>query len=191
MCFGHVIQLQLPGRSSIDYSFLGFPFPMYRLGTREKDVVFRVAQNGYKLPWKWSGRNTVGEGIFMGFFYLAQTCRVCPLCSCHCKRSDVVLLQQPCKGACTEQIWTQHVNVHLLGDCKTLEMDWKTAFEAHLENTHLPCFPSRNSSSSPLVFNLDGALCAMFMPFGGPVFLARQRVCWSQPKSFLECPEVL
>lgn len=64
--------------------------------------------------------NTVGEGIFMSFFFLAQAYCACLLCSCHYKSSDLVLLHQPCKGACRGKIWTQHVNVHLLGECRTL-----------------------------------------------------------------------
>lgn len=94
----------------------------------------------------------------MGFLFLAQTYCVCPPCSCHNKRSDLVLLHQPCKGACMEHIWTQHVNLHLLVNAGHFEMDWKTAFQAHLESTHLPCLPSRNSSSSPLVSSLDVTL---------------------------------
>lgn len=125
MRLGHANHLQLPGRSSIAYS-LGFSFQSFT-NTQIRDegkkpphlelheMVINFRENEVVV-------HTVGEGIFMGFFFLAQTYCLSLLCSCHYdKRSDLVLLHQPCKVACMEQIYTQHVNVPVLGECRTLQ----------------------------------------------------------------------
>lgn len=83
--------------------------------------------------------NTVAEGIFMGFSYLSKTYHVWLLCSCHWdKRSDLVLLRQPCKGSCMQNIWTQHGNVASWVNGEHFEMGQENSYSLrHILRTHI------------------------------------------------------